>query len=216
MARALAANGASKIYIIGRRADKLQAAASSDPHGVLVPLPGDVTSKSSLESMASTISHETGYLNLLIANSGISGPSMHDFPAGSSSLQAFRDFAWKTPMEDFTAVYNVNSTAVFYNVIAFMELLDNGNRKGNMGSVKSQVVTTSSIAGFNRNERAGFAYISSKAAVTHMMKVLSTFMVPYGIRFNVLAPGCKWLNFFSGHPCSAVRIYLPPRTSLSV
>lgn len=96
-------------------------------------------------------------------------------------------------MEDFTAVYNVNTTAVFYNVIAFLELLDNGNKKGNMGSVKSQVVTTSSIAGFNRNARAGFAYISSKAAVTHIMKVLSTFMVPYGIRFNVLAPGCKCL-----------------------
>ena len=63
-----------------------------------------------------------------------------------------------------------------------------GNRKQNV-EVHSQVVATSSIASFNRAEPGGFAYGSSKAAVTHLMKSCATILSPYGIRFNVIAPG---------------------------
>ena len=56
---------------------------------------------------------------------------------------------------------------------------------------KSQVITTSSIAGSNRTPTAGYAYGQSKAATTHLMKMLATNLVPYGIRSNAIAPGCK-------------------------
>lgn len=93
-------------------------------------------------------------------------------------------------MEDFTQTYAINTTGVYYTTLAFLELLDAGNKKGNMGpDWRSQVVATSSIGGFSRLRGASFAYNSSKAAVTHMMKMLATAFVPYRIRCNVLAPG---------------------------
>lgn len=45
MARALALNGASKVYIIGRRKEKLEETANSVSTKNIIPLVGDVTSK---------------------------------------------------------------------------------------------------------------------------------------------------------------------------
>lgn len=58
--------------------------------------------------------------------------------------------------------------------------------------VSSQIVTTSSIGGFGR-DNAAFIYNASKAATTHMMKQLATYLIPWGIRSNVICPGCKSL-----------------------
>jgi NAD(P)-dependent dehydrogenase (short-subunit alcohol dehydrogenase family) len=80
-------------------------------------------------------------------------------------------------------------------VIAFLELLDKGNKKN--GNQRSQVVATSSISGFNRNVPGGFAYGGSKAATTQMMKQFATVLSPYGIRSNVIAPGSKWALYSS-------------------
>ena len=117
------------------------------------------------------------------------------------SLQEFVDYAWKTPMAEFNDVYGLNCTAVYYTILAFLDLLDEGNKKGNFA--KSQVIATASTASFLRNPRAGFAYCSSKAGLISMMKCFSTFMVPFGIRFNAIAAGCMlspshqlWACFF--------------------
>jgi NAD(P)-dependent dehydrogenase (short-subunit alcohol dehydrogenase family) len=188
-ARALALNGASRIFIIGRRLATLEPAASSInaslPHPVVVPLQGDVTSQSSLVSIAAHIERDTGYVNLVVANAGIMGPRPLPHP---TSVAAYRAHALATPMQDFTRVYEANATSVYYTAIAFLELLDAGNAKRNV-DVRSQVIATSSIGGFSRLAGASFAYSSSKAAVTHMCKMMSTAFVQFGIRVNVLAPG---------------------------
>jgi NAD(P)-dependent dehydrogenase (short-subunit alcohol dehydrogenase family) len=69
-------------------------------------------------------------------------------------------------------------------------MLDKGNQAGNVEQ-KSQVICVSSAGAFNRVPMAGYAYSASKAAVVHMMKQLATSLAPYGIRSNVIAPGCK-------------------------
>lgn len=94
-------------------------------------------------------------------------------------------------MEDFNAVYGLNCTALYYTVLAFLELLDEGNKRKNYQGCKSQVIATASTASFLRNPRAGFAYLSSKAAVISLIKCFSTFCVPWGIRFNAIAAGCE-------------------------
>ena len=191
MAKALALNGAKKVYIIGRRKEKLEEACKQSPHGNIFSIVGDVTSKDSLAAAASRIEAETGYINLLIANSGIAGPTVAGLPPGAS-LKQFKDFAWNYSSEDFTQTYNVNNTAVFFTVIAFLELLDAGNSKGNMsGGVSSQVVITASIASFVRVVVSGWAYVTSKAAAVSMTKAFASSMVPYGIRCNAIAPGRK-------------------------
>jgi len=188
MAKALAHNGAAKVYIVGRRKEKLDAAAKQCPTGNMIPIVGDVSSKASLQAIASQIASETGYINLLIANSGVTGPLLNELPP-NPTLQQFQEYAWNWSMEDFTNTYNVNNTAAFFTVIAFLELLDAGNKKDNLPGISSQVIITASIASFLRRVLTGFAYVTSKAAAASMTKALATYLVPYGIRCNAFAPG---------------------------
>jgi NAD(P)-dependent dehydrogenase (short-subunit alcohol dehydrogenase family) len=152
-----------------------------------VPLPGDITSQDSLKAIADRVRQEVGYINLLIANAGVTGPMLESLKP-RYTLSDFVAHAWSSSMEEFNATYGTNCTALFYTILAFLELLDEGNKRKNY--LKSQVIATASTASFLRNPRAGFAYLSSKAADISLIKSLSTFCVPWGIRFNAIAAGC--------------------------
>lgn len=155
-----------------------------------------MTSKTDLQRIVDQITKEVGYINLLIANAGISGPSLNG-PNGiriwgpdPSSLEDVQKHLWNSDQDSFNQAMAVNVGGVYYSIVAFLPLLDAGNKKGNVVQ-SSQVITTSSIAGFTRVPAAHYAYSASKAAVTHMMKQFATTFAKYMIRFNVIAPGCK-------------------------
>lgn len=190
MAKALAANGAHKVYIVGRRKDKLEAAAASCASRNIIPLAGDVSSQESLRALAAHVEADVGYVNLLVANSGVSGPGGPKPDAGAS-IADFQRAILDVPMEEFTRCLHVNTTGVYYTAAAFLALLDAGNRAGGTApaGVRSQIVATGSIAGFNRAVGAGWAYNASKAATHHLVKMLATNLVPWRIRCNALAPG---------------------------
>jgi NAD(P)-dependent dehydrogenase (short-subunit alcohol dehydrogenase family) len=196
MARALEANGAT-VYIIGRRKDKLDEAAATAQHGNIIPLQGDVTSKTDLERIAAHIATETGFVNLVIANSGIMGPNNRNLNPraddGSSlclpTIQETQKALWDFPVEAVTDTYCVNVAGVLYTAIAFLDLLDKGNQRGNVQQW-SQVMVTSSIGGFHRGwTQAGLAYTTSKAAVSHMVKSLASYLIQHRIRVNGIVPG---------------------------
>ncbi|KAL1593857.1 hypothetical protein SLS60_010590 [Paraconiothyrium brasiliense] len=187
-ARALDANGAKAVYIIGRREETLKNAAKTAVNGTLKPIVGDVSDKQSLQKIAEQIRREEGYINLLFANAGVSGPNhTMDVPA---TVKDFQKAVFQSDPQDFTQTLHVNTTAVFYTTIAFLDLLDEGNKKGNVPQ-DSQVIVTSSVAGFSRFLASSFAYSSSKAAVNHLVKMLSTYFSQNGfhIRANLIAPG---------------------------
>lgn len=202
MAKALVDGGASKVYIVGRRVDVLQSAAAQlNKPSVVVPLYCDVTSKISLESIVSVVETDSGFLNLLVCNAGIGGPQASPPPfisttttgsSGSiitstevSSLDDFRNAQLATDFDEFNNTFRVNATSVWFTAMAFLKLLDNGNKRQNlgMGAQSSQVVVTSSIAGFNKTAPGGFAYGASKAAATHLAKTLSRVLPSWGIRY---------------------------------
>ena len=118
----------------------------------------------------------------------MTGPMLEDLNP-RYTLADFVEYAWKTPMHEFNDTYGLNCTALYYTVLAFLELLDEGNSSRYPGG-KSQVIATASTASFLRHPRAGYAYLSSKAAVISLIKCFSTFCVPWGIRFNAVAAGC--------------------------
>ena len=194
MARALALNGAHKVYIVGRRKEVLEKASQSVSTANIIPLVGDVTSKEALSSIVSTIKSETGYINVLIANSGTLGPQPSIPINPSSSIAEFQKAYADTSFEEFADTFKLNTVAVWYTIVAFLGLLDEGNKKGNVQQ-KSQVIATSSIGAFNRLTPGGYAYGQSKAATTHLMKQLATGLVPFGIRSNIIAPGCELSTF---------------------
>ncbi|KAF2709934.1 NAD(P)-binding protein [Pleomassaria siparia CBS 279.74] len=209
-ARALDANGAKAVYIIGRREQTLKDAAKTAINGTIIPLVGDVTSKSSLTAIVSHIEKEQGYVNLLFANAGIPGPRLYESlkvaPSEKPTIQEFQDACWAPETSAFTDTYNVNATSVFYTTIAFLGLLDAGNKQGNLAQ-DSQVLVTSSIAGLNRLVSSGFAYHTSKAATNHLVKMLSTYFAKndFRIRANVIAPGMFPSEMTSGMTATLKR-----------
>ncbi|KIV87934.1 hypothetical protein PV10_09213 [Exophiala mesophila] len=187
MAQALAENGAKRVYILGRRKQILDEAVNKIGLDCVVPIICDVTDRQSLRLAVALIGSDVGYINLLVANSGIAGPSGN--VTQGSSIAGLQETLLTIPMEDFTNTYHVNCTAVFYTAITFLGLLDEGNKRSAYQGGRSQVIATSSIGSFNRKITAGFAYGTSKAATTMLMKILATYLVPYRIRANVLCPG---------------------------
>ncbi|KAI1807480.1 NAD(P)-binding protein [Daldinia bambusicola] len=186
MVNALESNGAI-VYVIGRRKESLDKVAATAKHGNIRTIQGDITNKADLERAVDEIKAAVGYVNVVIANAGVSGPTMDGLPQ-NASLSEFRNhvFGWDT--DAFNKTYATNTTGVFFTAAAFLELLDEGNKRGNLKQ-RSQVIAVSSIGAYNRVPAAGYAYGSSKAGVVHMMKQLSTALVPYSIRSNVIAPG---------------------------
>jgi NAD(P)-dependent dehydrogenase (short-subunit alcohol dehydrogenase family) len=98
-------------------------------------------------------------------------------------------------MGEFTNVMNVNVTGAYYTVLAFLPLLEAANKRraapqqGVLSPPTAQVVITGSLAGFHRRPPFSYAYNTSKAAVHHLVKMLSTSFTPYNIRFNGISPG---------------------------
>lgn len=152
------------------------------------PIQADVSSQDDLKAAADVARREIGYIHLLVANAGVSGPMLDELKP-RYTLKDFVDHAWSSPIAEFTDTYHVNCSAVYYTILAFLELLDEGNRNRPESGCKSQVIATASTASFLRHPRTGYAYLSSKAGLVSMLKTLSTFCVPWGIRFNTIAAG---------------------------
>lgn len=209
MAHALAANGASKVFIIGRREERLQETAASAPSGSIIPVVGDVTSSESLQAAYSFVASQTDHVDLLVANSGTTGrPYKSSEPRPDGSLPSFselRDFLWSMSMEDFTNVAHVNVTGAFYTILAFLPMLEAANRnrsasdQSTISPPRPQIIITSSVAGFSRfvPTTENIAYHLSKAAVNHMVKLLATNLVQDNIRVNGIAPGLYYTDMTS-------------------
>lgn len=139
MTKAFAKNGAAKIYIVGRRQEKLNEAAKFSPN--IVPMVGDVTSKESMCKITEQIKQDTGFINLLCCNSGYMPP-----PIGAKStevsVQEYAKKALEQTTENWEKAFSTNSVAVVFNTFAFLELLDAGNKRGNCVGRKSQVLVS--------------------------------------------------------------------------
>ncbi|PYI16322.1 short chain dehydrogenase/reductase family [Aspergillus violaceofuscus CBS 115571] len=200
MALTLAENGASKVFIIGRRQEALQAtAAQSSKPEAIIPIQADISSKASLQTAYEAVAAQTGHVDLLIANSGILGPVNRPpgpKPDGSlPSLSEVREQLWSASMEEFSQVFDVNVTGAYFTVLAFLPLLEAANRrrpapeKNKASAPTAQVIITSSIAGFNRRVPFSVAYNLSKASTNQLIKILATTLSAYDIRVNGIAPG---------------------------
>ena len=173
MARALAVNGASKVFIVGRREDSLNKTKSSLPEQyaqAIIPVVGDVTSKSSLTSVLEAVSstHGVKELDVLICNSGISGPGVATRDTKNNKpLDSVRELSKNmlAPEEqEITSTYHVNLTGVHLTIATFLPLLDAANKARPEPSASTQfkprpqIITTSSIGGLSRMPLGNLSY----------------------------------------------------------
>lgn len=164
----------------------------------IIPLQGDVTSKESLLSIVETVKACHGFINLLINNSGV---AYNMLPARTpeDDIASFQAKLWNAgTAAQFTQTFDVNVSAVYYCTVAFLALLDAGNKRGPRREITSQVITVSSVAAFRRDERTfSLSYGASKAAATHLGKSLCNLLKDWDIRSNVIAPGIYPSGTFS-------------------
>ncbi|GAA5933537.1 hypothetical protein JCM1841_006345 [Sporobolomyces salmonicolor] len=194
----LAANGA-KVYIIGRRTEKLENVVKTyggdKISGEIIPLQGDVTSKDDLKRLAEEVKSREGGIHILVNNAGISGEVTKLAPLNTA--QEIFDAHWKEQtMEGWTDVFRTNAFALFYSTIAFLPLLEKNTwgkdpaGKEIYENYQTGVVNITSISGLVKSAQNHFAYNASKAAATHLQRMLATEIGPKtGIRFNAIAPG---------------------------
>lgn len=202
MARAIATAGAAKVYIVGRRlavVERAAAAINATLPGaaaaapVVIPLQCDVASKDSLAAAAARVQADTGYLDVLLVNAGISGPQApapadDDPDTSAASLARWRAQQLAVDVAAFQETFLINTIAVWFTAMTFLELLDAGNRRHHTGTSadaarqSSQIIVTSSGAGFNRKAPGGWVYGQSKSAATHAAKQLAVVLPRWGIR----------------------------------
>ncbi|KAH7396890.1 short chain dehydrogenase/reductase family [Phaeosphaeria sp. MPI-PUGE-AT-0046c] len=195
MAHALDVNGAAKVFILGRRENKLtnvaQEAVCSDIRRLHVC---DVSSKESLQAAASTISKQTPFVNLIIANSGYLGDvtNMTLRPAEQTVGELQKEL-WNQTFSNACKVVDTNIAGSYFTFIAFLNLLEAGNTHpdsvGMDGLLQSQFISTTSFGGLCRAEAPSMVYTASKAALNHLTKTLCSEFAKHGIRANGIAPG---------------------------
>ena len=191
--QALAANGA-KVYIVGRRKEALDNAASKhDPNashgGRIIPLgPCDVTRKEDLQATVDELSKREKYINLLVCNAGIAGPKAEPEHSDASDLKAR---LWENEsVEAWQATYRADVTAVYFTTVAFLPLLQAAiEPKGPLPKFGASVITTSSMSGLMRHAQGHFSYNAAKAATVHLTKLMSAEFQRAWIRVNSIAPG---------------------------
>lgn len=111
------------------------------------------------------------------------------WPRDDADVGEIQKSLWSLPWEEFQRTFEVNSTALYYSTVAFLDLLDKGNQHGITG-VTSQVINIASISAFRREDRPfSVAYNLTKQAAVHLTKVFSSMLVQYDIRVNAICPG---------------------------
>lgn len=209
-ATALAGSSAAKVYLLGRRIQTLESAASSINSGIIKPVQCDVTDPESIAAAVKQIEAETKHIDVLINNAGITGPDHTDI----AKVQTIQEVQ-KSMQKDWSkwnTTWETNTSAVVAVSAAFLHLLDEGNKRRGWVTGKrtqqeradgvtydekdertSQIITVASIASFNRVITAGMAYTASKAGAVQLGKQLAYHLAPWGIRSNMIAPGSEYL-----------------------
>ncbi|KAH9999669.1 short-chain dehydrogenase [Russula compacta] len=196
IAAGLAANGA-KVYIGGRRRDVLEKVSkewAAHGKGTIVPVTLDVSNRDSIAEAKKLIQEKEGKLHILVNNAGISGPvtpflnnpqAPENANAETLGTALFNDDG----LDAWSTLYKINTFSIYYMTTAFLGLLEKGSR--DVEGYTSSVVNITSISGILKIAQSHFAYNSSKAAATHLTKLLATEIALKNIpvRINSIAPG---------------------------
>ncbi|WP_075260006.1 SDR family NAD(P)-dependent oxidoreductase [Herbaspirillum camelliae] len=161
-AKLFAAEGA-RVYVSGRRADKLELAVREINNGA-VGVPGDAAKLDDLDRLYARVQADHGRLDVLFANAGTA--STEAKPLGMIGE------------EDFDGLFNLNVRGLLFSVQKALPLMSHGGA----------IVLNGSVAGVK-----GFPgqslYNASKAAVRSFARSWTADLKERGIRVNVVAPG---------------------------
>lgn len=156
-------------------------------------LTGDVSDKKDVLRLAKELEQkEPKGIQLLLNNAGIARDDKTKFSTNGqpdmSDAKAISEHFLRTEPENWADTMKTNVAAVYYMSMAFLPLLAKG--RDVTPGYTSSIVNISSISGTMKGSSMGqFAYACSKAAATHLSRMLATTLKDTKIRVNVIAPG---------------------------
>ncbi|MEZ0110473.1 NAD(P)-dependent dehydrogenase (short-subunit alcohol dehydrogenase family) [Catenulispora sp. EB89] len=155
------ADDGARVYITGRRADELEAAAKEMGPNV-VPVQSDVSRAADLDRVMDVIRGDGRRLDVVVANAGLGdGASLTDVTE-----------------EQFDHVFGVNTKGSLLTVQKALPLL----------AETASVILLGSTTIHQGVDRMG-VYAASKAAVRSLGRTWAAELAPRGVRVNVITPG---------------------------
>lgn len=125
----------------------------------------DVTSEQDVAALASETTDRFGAADVLVANSGVGGPSGP---------------LWELDRESWDDTFAVNVTGVFLSARAFLPaMIDRGS---------GSIVVIGSMTG-KRPLWGRSPYAASKLALVGLVRTLAVETAPSGVRVNLISPG---------------------------
>ena len=160
--KALVANGYDCIWIIARRAERLEELKNNFPDKNIIPIPLDITSTEDIKKLEDKLSKEKPSISLLINNAGkglLSEFITADAVALGESVE-------------------LNCKALTLITRAVLPYMSNG----------TGIINVSSIASFAPTARMS-VYCATKAYVTSFSRALREELKPKGINVTAVCPG---------------------------
>jgi len=159
-----------KVYVSSRSAEACKAfAAEMSKIGECIALPTDLSNVENIETLANQLSEKEDKLDILINNSGTSwGAPLGEFP----------EKGWDKVMD-------LNVKAVFFLTQQLVPMI----KAAASADDPARIITMSSVAGVSTESMGAFPYGTSKAAVTHLSKILAKELVNDNILVNAIGPG---------------------------
>lgn len=168
-------------------------------------MPCDLTSKSAITELASTISAREPHLDILISNAGIRRDPPQPCSVLSASLTELQESMYSTPPKDWSDTFATNVTAHYFLVVAFVHLLEAAASRRIEGAVHEQaavtngrdegrgvVVITSSAASLHNMTNLDLtSYAASKAGTDHVVRLLAAKFARWYVRVVGINPGCE-------------------------
>ncbi|KAF9254060.1 NAD(P)-binding protein [Marasmius fiardii PR-910] len=190
VARGFVSAGCKRVYLLGRRIEKLNNLVCEEPR--FSAIQADVTDKKSISRAVDVIAEKEGKIDILVNSAGILGTTCLFVSDKSSPLNATlgRSLFITEASDAWREVFDTNVTGIFFVTTAFAELLERGAKDRGKGKTSS-VINVSSAAASTKFSWCMFAYSASKAAVDHLtVNMASEFArndLP--IRVNAIQPG---------------------------
>ena len=154
-ANTLAANGV-KVYITGRRVEKLKDAEMQDSNsgGSITAVQLDVTDKDSILEFAKTMGEKEKFINLLVNNAGQTSVNYgeHWNPQGDPKEVSERMLSYQG-FDEWTSIYKVNVASIYFVSIAFLPLLCAARDHGYPEA--GNILNISSISGITKESQWG-------------------------------------------------------------
>jgi NAD(P)-dependent dehydrogenase (short-subunit alcohol dehydrogenase family) len=153
--------GATRVYLTGRRQAELEAAAASlGPKAV--PVQGDVSDPTDLDRLYDLVRTQVGHVDIVFANAGVATLA----PLGSLSEA------------DVDQMLNINIKGVIWTVQKALPLMGPGG----------SIILNASIAA-SKGFPTWSVYNATKAAVRSFARTWSSDLKGRGIRVNAVSPG---------------------------